>query len=98
MCLPDPKSPGAEAVHPESICCGSLKPVIATRVFIWKHVTVWRRDNVDCHADRGADAATARYQVANSRRHVSLRVSLRLTAMDVCCGPPPTRVPAFLIA
>ena len=41
-----------------------------------------------CDADRGADATTARYQVANSRRHISLRVALRLTAMDVCCGPP----------
>lgn len=39
-------------------------------------------------ADSGADATTARYQVANPRRHISLRVALRLTAMDVCCGPP----------
>jgi hypothetical protein len=53
--------------------------------------------DVDCHADRGADATTARYQIANPRRHISLHVFLRLAAMDVCCGPPAPE-PAFLIA
>jgi hypothetical protein len=51
--------------------------------------------DVDCHADRGADATTVRYQVTHRRRHISLHVFLRLAAMDVCCGPP-ARVPAFL--
>jgi hypothetical protein len=44
--------------------------------------------DIDCHADTGANATTVRYQVANPRRHISLSVLLRLTAMDVCCGPP----------
>jgi hypothetical protein len=86
MCLPDPRPPGAEGNHREVIC-GSAR----------KYVIVWRTGDVSCHADRGANAATARYQIANSRSHVSLRVFLRLTAMDVCCGPP-AFVPAFLIA
>lgn len=86
MCLPDPRTPGAEAVHPEVNCYSSSKGVI-----VWRRVD-WRAVGVHCHADRGADAATARYQIANPRRHVSLRVSLRLTAMDVCCGPP-ARIP-----
>jgi hypothetical protein len=81
MCLPEPKPPRAEIVHAEAICCGSLK----------RHI------DVDRHTGTGADTATARYQIANPRRHVSLRVLLRLTAMDVCCGPPAS-VPAFLIA
>jgi len=57
------------------------------RSVAWR-VNAWRASGADCHIDRGADAATARYQIANSRSHVSLRVFLRLTAMDVCCGPP----------
>jgi NADH:ubiquinone oxidoreductase subunit 2 (subunit N) len=28
------------------------------------------------------------YVRCGSRGHISLRVFLRLTAMDVCCGPP----------
>jgi hypothetical protein len=44
--------------------------------------------DADWDADQGADATTIRYQVANPRGHISLRVFLRLTAMDVCCGPP----------
>jgi hypothetical protein len=28
------------------------------------------------------------YQVRNKRAHIALAVFLRLTAMDVCCGPP----------
>ena len=47
---------------------------------------------VDCDADAGANATTNRYQVANPRRHISLRVLLRLAAMDVCCGPPARRL------
>jgi hypothetical protein len=81
MCLPDPRSPGAEANHPEVICWPSKCAFLGRRI-------AWRVSNSHSHADRGADAATARYQVANPRRHVSLRVALRLTAMDVCCGPP----------
>jgi hypothetical protein len=49
---------------------------------------------VDCHADRGANATTVQYQVAQRRRHISLHVFLRLAAMDVCCGPP-ARLPAL---
>ncbi len=30
-----------------------------------------------------------RYRVGNARGQISLRVFLRLTLMDVCCGPPP---------
>jgi len=86
MCLPE-KTPRAEIVHAEVLCCGSLQRCGSSM----------RDMDVDCHADIGADAATARYQIANPRRHVSLRVLLRLTAMDVCCGPP-TRVLTFLIA
>jgi hypothetical protein len=86
MCLPEQRPPRAEVVHPEAASGGALK-----------HGLVWRGSDVDCDADRGADATTARYQVANPRRHVSLRVLLRLTAMDVCCGPP-ARVTTFLIA
>jgi hypothetical protein len=29
-----------------------------------------------------------RYKTGNSRGKISLHVFLRLTAMDVCCGPP----------
>jgi hypothetical protein len=50
----------------------------------------WCVSDADWDADRGADATTIRYQIANPRRHISLRVFLRLTAMDVCCGPPAT--------
>ncbi len=48
----------------------------------------WCVSDADWDADRGADATTIRYQMANPRGHISLRVFLRLTAMDVCCGPP----------
>jgi hypothetical protein len=96
MCLPRPKTPRAEIVPVEVICCSSSKldGSIKNRDGSFKKYDT----DVDCHADRGADVATARYQIANPRRHVSLRVLLRLTAMDVCCGPPPTRVLTFLIA
>jgi hypothetical protein len=40
------------------------------------------------HADRGADPTILRAQRANPRGHIALRVFLRITAMDVCCGPP----------
>lgn len=29
-------------------------------------------------------------------RHISLRVQLRITHMDVCCGPPIVYVPATI--
>jgi hypothetical protein len=29
-----------------------------------------------------------RYRVRNPRAEITLHVFLRLTAMDVCCGPP----------
>jgi hypothetical protein len=29
-----------------------------------------------------------RYEIGNPRGEISLHVLLRLTAMDVCCGPP----------
>ncbi len=35
-----------------------------------------------------------RYKIGISRGQISLRVFLRLTAMDVCCGPP-TFFPVF---
>jgi hypothetical protein len=35
-----------------------------------------------------------RYQVGDPRGQISLHVFLRLTAMDVCCGPP-LRVSVF---
>jgi|HubBroStandDraft_6_1064221.scaffolds.fasta_scaffold301803_2 hypothetical protein len=57
----------------------------------------WCATKAGFDADRGADATTVRYQIANPRGHISLRVFLRLTAMDVCCGPP-APVPVFLIA
>jgi hypothetical protein len=57
----------------------------------------WCATEAGFDADRGADATTVRYQIANPRGHISLRVFLRLTAMDVCCGPP-TPVPVFLVA
>jgi hypothetical protein len=57
----------------------------------------WCAPGTGFDADRGADATTVRYQIANPRGHISLRVFLRLTAMDVCCGPP-APVPVFLIA
>jgi hypothetical protein len=83
MCLPEPEPLRAEAVHAEVICGRSPK-----RAIEWRGIQ-WRAVDVDCDVDRGADATTGLYQVANPRRHVSLRVLLRLTAMDVCCGPPP---------
>lgn len=75
MCLPEPRHLRAEVLHPETICNAA------------RDRNVLRHD-VDCDVDAGADATTVLYQVANPRRHVSLRVLLRLTAMDVCCGPP----------
>jgi hypothetical protein len=86
MCLPEPRPPRAEVVHTEEICGNSCRRVVVCRCI-----------DTDCDTDAGANATTVLYQVANPRRHVSLRVLLRLTAMDVCCGPP-TQVPAFLIA
>jgi hypothetical protein len=91
MRLPEPRPPRAEAVHSKVVRNGLSRPVI-----VWRG-TAWRVIDVDSDADAGADAATAGYQAANPRRHVSLSVLLRLTAMDVCCGPP-SRVPAFLTA
>ncbi len=85
MCLTGPKPPREQLIHPV-VCCDALKRGKGGRI-----------TDVDCDVDRGADATTVRYQIANSRRHVSLRVLLRLTAMDVCCGPP-ARVPTFLPA
>jgi hypothetical protein len=35
-----------------------------------------------------------RYKTGNSRGEISLHVFLRLTAMDVCCGPP-ARISVF---
>jgi hypothetical protein len=86
MSLTEPDPPSEKTFDPEATLCRSLK-----RSSAWRSVSY-----VDCDADRGADATTGLYQVANSRRHVSLRVLLRLTAMDVCCGPPAE--PTFLIA
>ncbi len=31
------------------------------------------------------------YRIGEARALVTLRVFLRLTAMDVCCGPPTSR-------
>ena len=90
MCLPDQRPPGAEANHSETICYSWECAFLARR--IPGNTAAWRASDGHCHADRGADVATARYQIANPRRHVSLRVALRLTAMDVCCGPP-ARIP-----
>jgi hypothetical protein len=83
MSLTELNPPSQRIFDPETIPSSSLK-----RGFVWCGI------DVDCHADRGADVTTGLYQVANPRRHVSLRVLLRLTAMDVCCGPPPQ--PTFL--
>jgi hypothetical protein len=85
MSLTELNPPSEKTFDPETISCSSLKRGVA-----------WQRIDADRHADSGADATTGLYQVANPRRHVSLRVLLRLTAMDVCCGPPPE--PTFLIA
>jgi hypothetical protein len=54
----------------------------------WKRGLSWCATKAGFDTDRGADATTVRYQIANPRGHISLRVFLRLTAMDVCCGPP----------
>jgi hypothetical protein len=86
MCLTEPDPPSEKPINLEAIPCSALK-----------RTTAWCVTDVDCDADRGADATTVIYQVANPRRHVSLRVLLRLTAMDVCCGPPPESL-TFLIA
>ena len=53
----------------------------------WKHGIDWSFAEADWDADRGVDATTNRYPLANPRGHISLSVFLRLTAMDVCCGP-----------
>jgi hypothetical protein len=77
MCLPEPRPLRAEVLHPETISSAAVE-----------RGEVWRGVDIGCNADAGADATTVLYQLANPRRHVSLRVLLRLTAMDVCCGPP----------
>lgn len=76
------------------MCLTELKPpgvpiYLSSRWF--KRVPAWCVPHVNRDAKRGADPTAAIYQLANTRRHISLRVLLRLTAMDVCCGPPNSR-------
>jgi hypothetical protein len=54
----------------------------------WKYGIGWSAAAAGQDTDRGVDETTSKYPLANPRGHISLRVFLRLTAMDVCCGPP----------
>jgi len=54
----------------------------------WKYGIEWGVPDAGRDVDRGVDATTSKYPLANPRGHISLSVFLRLTAMDVCCGPP----------